>query len=308
MAVMVTGAAGWIGSYVVNALADRGEEVVAFDTAGDSPLLKKDAPNVRIVRGDILDFPGLYEAIRRNNVDRIIHLAAIVYADSQRNPRLFQRVNCEGTVNVMEAARLADVNRLVFSSSILIHGETTCESVNEDYPANPANTYGASKLLGELFLKQYHRLHGLDFAVLRFAHVFGPGKVKGTPVFKDLFEYPARGQTYVLPAGGDHQFNWSYVKDCAAAAVAACFATKLEEHRIFNICEGARWSPRDIATLISTEIVPGARFEIGPGLVQGHPAEALMEIGRAERVLGWRPGYPMRRACQDYCDYVARHG
>lgn len=298
MAVLVTGGAGWIGSYVVRDLVDRGEEVVAFDAVGDGSRFR-DLPRTWVVKGDILDFPGLYEAIRLYKVDRIIHLAAIIQADSQRNPRLLQKINCEGAVNVMEAARLAEVKRLVFSSTTVVYGETTCDSVDEDSPANPANPYAASKLLGESYLKQYNRLHGLDYAVVRFAHVFGPGKVKGTPVFKDLFEYPARGETYLLPSGGDHQFNWSYVKDCSSATVAACFATGLE-HRIFNICEGARHSPRDIARLIASDIVPGARFEIGPSLLQGHPAEALVEIGRAERVLGWRPRFPMRLACQDY--------
>lgn len=298
MSVLVTGGTGWIGSYVVRELVERGEEVVAFDAVCDASRFE-DLPQLQLVKGDILDFPGLYETIRRHRVDRIIHLAAIIQADSQRNPRLLQRSNCEGAVNVMEAVRLAEVRRLVFSSTTVVYGETTDESVNEDSPGNPANPYAATKLLGETFLKQYHRLHGLDFAAVRFAHVFGPSKVKGTPVFKDLFEYPARGETYVLPIGGDHQFNWSYVKDCASATVAACFAASLE-HRIFNICEGARHSPRDIAHLIATEIMPGARFEIGPGLLQGYPAEALVKIGRAERVLGWKPRFPMRLACQDY--------
>ncbi len=297
MTVLVTGGTGWIGSYVVKALAKRGESVIAFDAMADASRFEG-LPNVQAVRGDILDFPGLYEVARKGNVDRMVHLAAIIQADAQRNPRMLQRINCEGAVNALEVARLAGVKRLVFSSTTVVYGETTCESVNEDYPCNPANIYAASKVLGEAFLKQYHRAYGLDFVAVRFAHVFGPGKLKGTPVFKDLFEYPARGETYVLPKGGDHQFNWSYVKDCADAVVAACYATALE-HRIFNICEGARHSPLEIASLISREIVPRARFEIGPGQLDGHPAEALVEVDRAIRELGWKPR-TMREACLDY--------
>lgn len=297
MAVMVTGGAGWIGSFVVSHLLERGEEVVAFDAAGDESRFVA-SRHVKLAKGDILDFPALYDAIQGHGVDRVIHLAAIVQADSHRNPRLVQSVNCGGAVNVMEAARLAGVRRFVFSSSTVVYGETTGPAVDEDHPTNPANSYAASKLLGELLLQQYHRLYGLDYVVLRFAHVFGPNKVKGTPVFKDLFEYPFRGEPYSLPEGGDHQFNWSYVKDCASAAVAACFAPKLE-HRVFNVCEGVLHSPRDIAHLIAGEIVPGARFELGPGRLAGHPAEARVEIARAERELDWKPR-SMREACEDY--------
>jgi UDP-glucose 4-epimerase len=297
MTVLVTGGTGWIGSYVVKDLVDRGERVVAFDAAGD-PSRYKEFRNVQVVRGDILDFPGLFECIRDNDIDRIIHLAGIVQADSRKNPRLFQKINCEGLVNVMEAARLAGVRRLVFSSTTVVYGETTCASVDEDYPPSPANTYAASKLFGELFLEQYRRAHGLDYVAVRFGHVFGPGKLKGTPVFKDPFEYPAKGEKYVLASGGDHQWNWSYVKDCGSAVVAACFAEN-PAHRVLNICEGARHSVRDIANLISTEIIPGAQFEIGPGNLEGHPQESLVEVGRAERVLSWKHR-SMREAIQDY--------
>ncbi len=306
MAVLVTGGTGWIGSYVAWELAARGQEVVTFDLVCEAWRLKG-LPSVSMVQGDILDFPGLLEAITRHSVTRVIHLAAILKGDSQRNPRLLQKVNCEGTVNVLEAARLAGVQRVVYGSSVVVYGQTDGEPVSEDHPTNPSDMYGATKVLGETFLKEYRRLYGLDFAVVRFAHVYGPGRLKGTAVWKDLFEYPARGEKYVLPSGGDHWLNWSYVKDCATATVAACLAEKLEE-RFFNVCEGVRHTPREIADLISSEIVPGAQFEIGPGLVPGHPAEATMAIETAARVLDWRPSFDIRRGCREYVDEVRRQG
>lgn len=300
MKVLVTGGTGWIGSNVVRELTARDQQVVTFDSTREAWRVK-DLAGVQLVKGDILDFPGLYEAIQKHRVTHIVHLAAILKGESQRNPRLLQKVNCEGTLNVLEAARLAGVRRVVYGSSTVVYGQTTREPVDEDHPTSPSDMYGATKVLGETFLKEYHRLYGLDFAVMRFAHVYGPGRLKGTAVWKDLFEYPARGEKYVLPSGGDHRLNWSYVKDCASATVAACLVEKLDS-RFFNVCEGVQHTPGEIAGLIATEIVPGAQFEIGPGLVPGHPAEALMEIGRAERVLGWKPAFDMVRGCRDYVE------
>lgn len=306
MAVLVTGGTGWIGSYVVRALARREHEVVTFDSTRGAWRVQ-DLPRVRVVRGDILDFPGLYETLKCHRVTQVVHLAAILKAESQRNPRLLQKVNCEGTVNVLEAARLAGIARVVFGSSTVVYGHTTREPVDEEHPTCPIDMYGATKVLAETFLREYRRLHGLDFASIRFAHVYGPFREKGTSVWKDLFEYPARGEPYSLPAGGDHQLNWSYVEDCATAVVAACEASSLES-RCFNVCEGVRHTPREIAQLISREVVPGARFEIGPGLVPGHPPENTMDVAAAACVLGWRPAYDIRRGCEEYIRAVREAG
>ncbi len=302
MTVLVTGGTGWIGSNVVKALVERGQEVVTFDSTRGAERLHG-VPNVHMVRGDILDFPGLFEAIRRHRVTHIVHLAAILKGESQKNPRLLQKVNCEGTLNVLEAARLGGVKRLVFGSSTAVYGLTSYEPVDEDHPTSPVDMYGASKVFCEVMLRDYQKLYGLDFVSLRFPHVYGPGREKGTAVWKDLFEYPARGEHYVLPQGGDHRLNWVYVKDCGTAAALACLAER-PEHRFLNICDGVQHTPREIAHLISTEVVPGATFEIGPGLVPGHPPEHCMGISRAERVLGWKPEFNMYRGCRDYIETI----
>jgi len=295
---LVTGGTGWIGSFIVKALVERGEQVVTYDSTRGSWRLK-DLAGVQMVRGDILDFPCLIEALQSHQVTRVVHMAAILKGESQKNPRALQRVNCEGTVNVLEAARIAGVSRLVFGSSTVTYGLTKTDPVDEDHPTCPIDMYGASKVFCEVMLRDYHKLYGLDFAVLRFPHVYGPGREKGTAVWKDLFEYPARGEHYTLPSGGDHELNWVYVKDCGTAAAAACLVDKLET-RFFNVCEGTRHTPREIAHLISTKIVPGATFEIGPGLVPGHSAEYRMDISRAERALGWKPAFDIYQGCLDY--------
>ncbi len=304
MTVLVTGGTGWIGSFVVRELVARDQRVVTFDSTREAWRVSG-LTGVVTEKGDILDFPGLLEAIRRHGVTRIVHLAAVLKGESQRNPRLLHRVNCDGTLNVLEAARLGGVRRLVFGSSLTVYGLTTREPVDERHPTSPVDMYGATKVLGETFLREYHRLHGLDFAVVRFAHVYGPGRSKGTAVWKDLFEYPARGERYVLPSGGDHMLNWSYVVDCATATTEACLAEGLAE-RFFNVSEGVRHTPREIADLIATEIVPGAQFEIGPGLVPGHPPEHVLDIRAAERALGWKPAYDIARGCREYIDAVRK--
>lgn len=306
MAILITGGTGWIGSSVVRALVSRGQQVVTFDSTRGAWRLNG-IPNVQMVRGDVLDFPALFEAVRHHKVTHIVHLAAILKGESQKNPRLLQKVNCEGTVNVIEAARLAGVTRLVFGSSTVTYGLTQYEPVDENHPTSPVDMYGASKVFGEAMLRDYNKLYGLDFAVLRFPHVYGPGREKGTAVWKDLFEYPARGQHYVLARGGDHKLNWVYVEDCGTAAAAACLADRLDE-KFFNICEGVQHTPKEIAHLISTEILSGATFEIGPGLVPGHPPEHRMDISRASSVLDWKPAYNMYRGCIDYFETIRREG
>ncbi len=304
MAILITGGTGWIGSHVVRELVSRDQQVVTFDSTREAWRVQG-LPNVQVVKGDILDLPGLLDAVKKHSVTAIVHLAAVLKADSLRNPRLLLKVNCEGTVNVLEVARLAGLSRVIYGSSTVAYGLGTPEPTTEDHPTAPADIYGASKVLGEAYLREYNRLYGLDFAVMRFAHVYGPGRSKGTAVWKDLFEYPARGEPYILPSGGDHQLNWSYVVDCATATVTACLAKRLEE-RFFNVCEGVRHTPREIAELIASEIVPGARFEIGPGLVPGHPPESTMSVAAAARALDWRPAFDIQRGCEEYIAAVRR--
>lgn len=302
MTVLVTGGTGWIGSNVVRVLVNHGQQVVTFDSTRGAWRLQG-VPNVQMVRGDILDFPALFETILRYKVTRIVHLAAILKGESQKNPRLLQKVNCEGTVNVLEAARIAGASRLVFGSSTVTYGLTQYEPVDENHPTSPVDMYGASKVFCEAMLRDYNKLYGLDFAALRFPHVYGPGREKGTAVWKDLFEYPARGEHYLLPNGGDHRLNWIYVKDCGTAGAKACLIDRLDE-RFFNICDGAQHTPKEIARLISSEILPSATFEIGPGLVPGHPIEHAMDISRARRALEWEPKYSMYHGCKDYIETI----
>jgi UDP-glucose 4-epimerase len=320
VAVLVTGGMGVLGSMVTEELVGRGERAVLYARHLDASLLGRDLlPRVEYVQGDVLELPALVHAIRRHRVTRIVHMAALLIGECQTNPYRGFRVNAEGTVNVLEAARMTDVARVVYTSSKSVYGAVpppyghpTYRPLPEDGPKNPVRVYDVTKLAGEHMGLNYASTFGLDVVILRFASTFGPGKlVRHGPVswHSRLVEDAMAGQPARLPQGGDQPDDMIYHRDIAHAIVLACYAGGLTD-RVFNVGRGEPSTMREFAEAIR-RVIPGAAIEVGPGLDyygSGIPYYSVYDIGRARQQLGFTPRFDMEAGVRDYVETMRRLG
>jgi UDP-glucose 4-epimerase len=304
MTVLVTGGAGYIGSHMVLALRDRGENVVVIDnlTTGHGWALPADVP---LFVGDVGD-PGLTRAvIGAHEVTAIIHFAAsIVVPDSVSDPLGYYHNNTVKTRALIEQAVKGGVKQFVFSSTAAVYGTPRTLPVAEDAPLTPESPYGMSKLMSEMMLRHASEAHGLDYAILRYFNVAGAdaagragqssrnathlikvaveaalGKRAGMSVFGD--DYPTVDGTCVR--------DYIHVSDLTDAHVAA-----LEHLRgggasgVFNCGYGRGYSVRQVIDTVRA--VAGVDFAVNQsGRRAGDPASIVADNARIIGELGWRP-------------------
>ncbi|MBI4280235.1 MAG: NAD(P)-dependent oxidoreductase [Armatimonadetes bacterium] len=311
--IMVTGACGAIGGHVVRRLDRLGHRVVAFDQIGPSRAIASLDGRVPLVIGHVDDLGSILDAVRAHRVTRIIHLARVASPLNDEHPGSLYQVDFGGSVNVLEAARLAGVARAALASSYNIyprateppHGHPTYAPVAEEHPPAPGRPYAIFKWAMEQVALTYARRFDLEVAMVRFSTYYGPERAirRGTraaDVLNRMILNALEGQPTVVPQGGDQGFDAVYVKDCAQGAVAACLAPSVPS-RIYNIGSGAAVTLRDAAQAVR-RLVPGAQIEVGPGLefnpgFGGH--YIILDISRARREIGYAPEFDLTRGIAD---------
>lgn len=306
MNIMVTGGTGFIGSHVLRELLQQGHKSVAFEYFPNTELIADIVDRVRVVKGDVTDLTSIIDTIKKNSVTHVVHTVSLLTTESQKRPFAALKTNVEGTVNILEAARLMDLDQVVYMSSTAVYGYTEeGELVDEEYPHRPVTIYGATKLLCEHYGINYNAEYGLGFIALRFPIVYGPWQSsRGFSSFKEIIEKPLLGQPARVSIGGDHKYDGVYVKDVACAIVSACFARK-PKHRIFNIGTGEMYTLRDLANIVR-KIIPSAIFEIGPGIDVAEPVRGPLNIARAKEELGYRPRFTLEDGVKDYIQVIKR--
>jgi UDP-glucose 4-epimerase len=305
--ILVTGAGGFIGAAVTRALAERGDEVAAFDIAQSPALTRLCArfPHVRAVAGEITEWPHVAAALSEARPDAVIHCAAIVgIIASLDAPFATLRVNVGGTLNLMEAMRLFGVRRLVNLSTEEIYGPFERDRIDEDHPCRPTLPYGISKFAVEQLARDQARLNGLDVVHVRTCWVYGPGLPRPR-VPKILIEAAVQGGSLHLDAGGDFRVDHVYIDDLVAGILAVL---DRPHHRFdaYHIASGEAPSLAEIVALVK-ELVPGADLSIGPGPYRiGGRAEVVrkgaLDIARARAELGYEPRHDIRAGLKAYLE------
>ena len=320
MSILVTGGLGAIGSWVIRRLLEDGRNPIIFDIKTDTTLIEDVKKEVPIVQGDILDLAKLIRVIKEYKIRRIIHLAAELSQEVRRlDPYLEVRVLVDGTANVLETARLMEIERFVYASSRAVYGKLDPRFTHPTYdpipeeeaiPGGSTPLYSAGKFLMEKVGLQYASL-GLDFVALRFGTVYGPGKIMthGTKKIRAIHTLivinAMKGEATKIPKGGDGLSDCVYFKDIANGVVRACFAEK-PESRIYNISAGKGYSFKDWAKVIR-EVFPHISLEVGPGpLTEFGLQGGILDITRARRELAYEPEYPLKRGVEDFVKQMNR--
>ena len=294
MRALVTGGAGFIGSNLTDALLARGDEAIVVDdlsTGRRENLEQALANGATLVEADIRDRAAIEEIAGRERPEAIFHLAAqIDVRKSIADPAFDASINVGGTANVLEAARAAEVRRVVFSSTGgAIYGEGDGQELplTEDAPLAPEAPYGQSKFAGEGYLALYERLYGLSSVPLRLGNVYGPrqdplGEAGVIAIFCGLLREGGRPTVF---GDGTQTRDYIYVGDVVSAMLAAAEA---ETSGPINIGTGIETDVLELVRALA-ELGGGGEFEpeFAPART-GEVQRISIDPTRAERELGWR--------------------
>jgi len=316
--VLVTGGTGFIGSYAVKALLESGRRVVAFDIRGYTPegrfVLGDLIDQVTVEEGSIDDWSRVLHVVNEHRPVDVVHLATITHPVFLfTNPMPGVRVNFEGTINVLEAARIFEIRRIVYFSSIGVLPAKQYEPIDAGHPiflardAVPTGVYGASKIASEAFCFAYNQAFGTDFRTVRPSAVYGFGMQ--WPIFvKPMVEGAVRGETVTFESGGPFPRDYTHASDLASLAVA-CLDAPDDADRIFYGATGEPLVTAGEVARIVMELVPGSRIEIPDVLTEADqmelPYRGLLSIESNRRQLGWEPRFKNIR--DGLADYIERY-
>ena len=285
MTVMVTGGTGFIGKRIIRKLLDLGEEVVCFDLTPLNPNMVTGSDNLNNYRGDVTQIPHLLEAVNTFNVDRIIHMAALLPPDTEDRPHFGMLVNIQGTNNVFEVARWTGIKRVVYASSIAVYGvqETFGDRlINEDDVTSPINVYGMTKAANDFSAGKYRSNWDMDIRGVRICTVFGHGRVTGMTgmIGGLLMSLPAVGKSVSMDFDPEEQSPMIHAEDAAEIFVQVAMASQLN-HPLY-ISGGHLATIRDMADIVKS-IIPEAEITMGnrpvPHVYKVDNSRMLADIG-----------------------------
>ncbi len=306
--VLVTGGAGFIGSHVAGAYLRRGAEVTVLDSLVHGK--RENVPEgAEFVQLDIRD-PAAAELIRERRFDLINHHAAQMDVRvSVQDPRFDASVNIDGLLNLLEAAREAGVGRVLYvSSGGVVYGEPEQRPTPESAAKLPESPYGVTKLAGEQYLYYYHRVHGMEYAALRYSNVYGPrqdphGEAGVVAIFSTKL---IRDEPLTVFGDGEQTRDYVYVEDVVAANLLLSEAelprARSLDDRGFNVGTGKETSVNELAAVLmraSGRDVPVNQAPARPGELR----HSSLDTGRL-RSLGWTPGVELEQGLRTTYEWI----
>jgi len=303
--ILVTGGAGYIGSHAVVELLDSGYEVVVFDNLerGHRELVDERA---KFFKGDLRNIADLEELFSTHKIDAVMNFAAYISVpESVSNPIMYYENNTSGVLNLIKVMKKHKVNNIVFSSTAAVYGEVGDELVAEDYPVNPINPYGMSKLMSERIITDSHKAWGLNYSIFRYFNVAGAHEKYKIGQWMDnytalvpLIIETAIGNREKLKFFGDDfdtkdgtgVRDFIHVVDLVKAHILALEKLKENVSDIYNLGNGNGFSVKEMhekACKVTNTEIP---FEVVERRA-GDPASVVASSEKAISELNWKPIY-----------------
>jgi UDP-glucose 4-epimerase len=302
---LVTGGAGFIGSNLVRALLERGDDVRVLDNFSTGNRANLEGLDVEIVEGELRSYERVHNAVR--GTETVYHLGALGSVPrSVQDPLTSSAVNVEGTLNVLLAARDEGVRRVVFSSSSSVYGAQAGLPVNESLPADPISPYGVAKLAAERYCVSFSRVYeSFETVVLRYFNVFGP---RQSPFSQYAAMVPLfitaimSGDPVTVYGDGEQSRDFTYVANVIDATVRAAHAEDASG-RIFNVAAGSPASVNDVADAIGRIVDMPVEKSFAPPR-PGDIRDSWADVSAAERVLGYVPSAGLEDGLRRTIDHL----
>jgi len=291
MRYLVTGGAGFIGSNTVDELVRRGHSVVVLDdlSAGKEENLAEVRSKITFVKGSVTDLETVQKAMHQ--AEHVIHLAARTSVPrSVKDPLETNRINVEGTLNVLVAARDNKVKRIVFAASSSAYGETPTLPKAETMQPQPISPYGVSKYVGELYAYAFGRCYGLENVCVRYFNIFGPRQDPDSPYSGVLSKFAtAFLEDYqpVIYGDGEQTRDFTYVENAVQANLLACEAPSASGD-VFNVGTGSRISLNKTLELLRRITGKKLQAKYDPPR-EGDIRDSQADLTKSRTVLGYEP-------------------
>jgi len=312
--VLVTGADGFVGAWLVRALLDRGAAVVTVrrdEPAASTLALLGVGDRIDVVHGDICSDGLVARTVNEYEVDTVFHLAAqTIVATANRSPPSTFETNIRGTWLVLEACRLHGVERVVVASSDKAYGSQDELPYRETQPLRPLYAYDVSKAAADMVARSYWHTFGLGVAVARFANVYGGGDLNRSRLVPEAVDAALAGRRPVIRSDGSSQRDFLYVEDaaCAYLAIAQALERGVGGGEAFNAGGGRPHRVRDVVALVGrlagTSVEPDIR---GKGTPEGEIDCQWVDAAKLRALTGWQPTVGLEEGLRRTIDFHRAH-
>lgn len=310
MRFLVTGGAGFIGSHLCEALLNKGDSVLCLDDFNTfyDPKIKEHNirhaaghGNYRLVRGDILDWDLLSSLFRANAFDCIVHLAARAgVRPSIQEPRLYQKVNVEGTVNLLELCAQHRIPKFILASSSSVYGSNPKIPFSEDDPVDfPVSPYAATKKACELIAYTYHSLYGMSVTALRFFTVYGPRQRPDMAIHR-FTRLLVAGEEIPVHGDGSSRRDYTYISDILQGLLKSIELCR--GYEIYNLGESSTVTLSTLISLLEKTLGVKARIK-HLGEQPGDVPVTYADVSKAKKRLGYTPEVPVEEGIRLFAEW-----
>jgi len=303
MKIVITGGAGFIGSNLAEELAKK-HEVVIIDDLSTGRVENVEDLDLELVRGGITDPDLLKENFR--GVDYVFHQAALPSVQrSIEDPVRANEVNICGTLNVLVAARDADVKKVIYASSSSVYGDTPELPKREDMKPDPKSPYAVAKLAGEYYCRVFNEIYGLKTVALRYFNVYGPRQDPSSDyaaVIPNFVNRVMAGKEPIIYGDGEQTRDFTFVRDVVQANV---LAMESDATGVFNVATGTRISINDLAGMVM-EIIGNRMDCVHEAARAGDVRDSLGDISKAHAGFGYVPRYVMEDGLSETIGWFTR--